>query len=97
MMDAKILKMYDVTMRLNSFVIAANKGEDIEGPQLAKTKKLYTHKGGPMTTNKIKEFLAIFKDARSSADAFYENFRIAEREKGGGGSPIMQDKSPENK
>ena len=94
-MDAKVLKMYDVTMRLNSFVIAANKGQDIVGPQLAKTKNLYTHKGAPMTTNKIKEFLAIFKDARSSADAFYENYRIVEKDRGGA-SPIMQARSPKS-
>ncbi len=83
MMDAKILKMYDVTMRLNSFVIAANKGEDIEGAQFNKNKQLYNHKGQLMPRNAVKELLALFKDARRPADSFYESYRVPDKEKGG--------------
>lgn len=78
-MDSKMLKMYDATMKLNSFLVACNRNEVIEGKDFNKNKNLYTHRRAKMTTNHVKEFLALFKDAREPVNSFYEGFRPAER------------------
>lgn len=78
-MDAKILKMYDVTMRLNSFLVACNRGEAVEGSKFNTTKNLYTHRRAKMGVNAVKEYMLLFEDARAPADKFYESYRPAER------------------
>ena len=85
-MDAKMLKMYDVTMKLNSFLVACNRGEVIEGKNFNKNKNLYTHRRAKMQNSSVKEFLALFKDARVPVDSFYEGYRPAEKEKAQNGS-----------
>lgn len=78
-MDAKILKMYDVTMRLNSFLVACNRGEPVEGSKFNTSKNLYTHRRAKMTINAVKEYMLLFDDAREPADKFYEAYRPAEK------------------
>lgn len=78
-MDAKILKMYDVTMRMNSFLVACNRGEEVEGKKFNTTKNLYTHRRAKMPVNAVKEFLLLFDDARHPADKFYESYRPMEK------------------
>lgn len=78
-MDSKMLKLYDVTMKLNSFIVACNRGEVIEAKDFNKNKSLYTHRRTKMATNHVKEFLALFKDARTPVDSFYEGFRPVEK------------------
>lgn len=74
-MDVKMLKLYDTTMRLNSFVIGFNKGKQIEGSEFATFKELYTQNKNKMKVNKVKEYLVLFKDAREPTNKFFEGYR----------------------
>ena len=73
-MDAKALKMLDVTMRLNSFIINANKGEDIDGENFDKTKELYGSNKKKLTHNIVKDFHYLFNNARQPTIEFYDQF-----------------------
>ncbi len=73
-MDAKALKMLDVTMRLNSFLVNANKNEDIEGEQFNKTKELYGPNKKKLSHNMVRDFHYLFNNARSPTNDFYEQF-----------------------
>src|SRR3990167_3558633 len=91
--DAKAPKMYDLTMRLNSFLKIVNLEDKENGKESAarsgnkpiekedfdKNKVLYTCSGALMKGNFSKDLLILLDDARNSCDKFYENLKPSEK------------------
>lgn len=80
LMDGKMLKMYDVTMRLNSFVASANRGQNPDGNVISKLKSLYNPRGVACDKNPTKEFLYLLDNAREETEKFFNQFNLADKE-----------------
>lgn len=76
-MDVKVAKLYDNSLKINSFLCLCNRQSKIDVPNLDKLKMHFNPKGEKNNHIKTKQFVKEFYDAREKLTKFFERIEIS--------------------